>query len=194
MNKQKASELRLAAENVLVLSPKELRTLSAEETDMMVHELQVHQIELQMQNEELRQAQEALEEAREKYFNLYDLAPVGYFSLSEKGLVLEANLTAASLLGVARNSLAGCLFCRLIHPDDQDIYYLSGKKLAGAGQAQVCQVRLVRQDKSFFWARIESATSFEDGSIRVAVIDVTEQKDAAQVLEQAKTMAKSLHA
>ena len=62
-------------------------------------DLRIHQIELTMQNEELRQAQREIEASRARYFDLYDLAPVGYFTVSEKGLILEANLTAASLLG-----------------------------------------------------------------------------------------------
>ncbi len=55
----------------------------------------MHQIELEMQNEELQRSQTELENARARYFNLYDLAPIGYVTLSEKGLILEANLTAA---------------------------------------------------------------------------------------------------
>ena len=66
----------------------------------LVHELQVHQIELEMQNDELRRTQSELELSRTQYFDLYDLAPVGYFTLSEKGMIL-GNLTGANLLARA---------------------------------------------------------------------------------------------
>ena len=95
----------------------------------MLHELRVHQIELEMQNEELRRTQAELEASRARYFDLYDLAPVGYFTLSEKGLILEANLTAATLLGVARGDLVKQPLPRFILPEDQDIYYLHRKQL-----------------------------------------------------------------
>lgn len=83
-------------------SPENIATLSPEETRRMLHELRVHQIELEMQNEELCRAQVELSAAKARYFDLYDLAPVGYCTISEQGLILQANLTAATLLGVAR--------------------------------------------------------------------------------------------
>ena len=103
----KAHQLRKRAEEKLraegALAPEEL---NLGQVQTMVHELQVHQIELEMQNEELRTAQEALEESRARYFDLYDLAPVGYLTLSPKGTILAANLKAADLLRAQRGALA----------------------------------------------------------------------------------------
>ena len=75
-----------------------IETLPTEVIEQMFHELRVHQIELEMQNEELRRMQEELNVAYARYFDLYDLAPVGYCTLSEAGLIQLTNLTASTML------------------------------------------------------------------------------------------------
>ena len=82
-----------------------ISALSIEDVKTLVHELQVPQIEPEVQNEELRKAQQDLEHSRSKYQDLYDFAPVGYVTLNEKGLILDANLTACRLFGVKRQAL-----------------------------------------------------------------------------------------
>ena len=118
------------SENLDMLSPEEQRKL--------LHELEVHQIELEIQNESLRQTQEELESSRMRYFNLYDLAPVGYFTQNKEELILEANLKAGSLLGVARNTLVKKSLTQFIFREDQDIYYHHRQQLFETGTLQVC--------------------------------------------------------
>src|ERR1035438_7816387 len=99
------NELRRRAEARLPVQRKGQRSKarhqkSAAETQRLLHELEVHQIELEMQNDELQKTRDELAVALEKYTDLYDFAPVGYFSIDESGVILEANLTTTALLGV----------------------------------------------------------------------------------------------
>jgi PAS domain S-box-containing protein len=125
----------------------------------VLHELRVHQIELEMQNEELRQTQEELETAHAKYFDLYNMAPVGYFTISAEGLILEANLTAANLLGAEKGRLVNQPFTRFITTGDQDVYYLFRKKPFETGKPQTCELRMAHTDGSRFWVRIEATAA-----------------------------------
>ena len=116
------SQLRKQAEAELGGRPDDTEDLSPEAKDHLLHELRVHQIELEMQNDELRRSQLDLEAARDKYSDLYDFAPVGYFSIGKKGMISAANLTGSTMLGVERGSLIGKPFSHFIHEDDQDLY------------------------------------------------------------------------
>ncbi len=109
------SELRQQAERQLGLkaNAEALLEMSPEKMAGLIHELQVHQIELKMQNQELRRLQDELEKSRDTYSHLYDFAPVGYFTVSEKGLIVAANLTFATMLGIDRGALIGKPFHRL---------------------------------------------------------------------------------
>ena len=100
-------QAELIVREKMTLSPRHLETMSPEALRELAHELQVHQIELEMQNEELRQSQLALEVMRQRYFDLYDLAPISYCTVNELGVILEANLASSELLGEPRNSLVG---------------------------------------------------------------------------------------
>ncbi|MEI7673665.1 MAG: PAS domain-containing protein [Deltaproteobacteria bacterium] len=164
-------------------------------TRQTLHELRVHQIELEIQNDELRRAQAETENLRAQYFDLYDLAPVGYLTVSEKGLILEANLTAANLLGVAKKSLILQLLTRFIIKEDQEIYYRHHKGLlqthstssGQAGAPQSWEMRLLKKDGTAFWAKIEGNTAPDgDGAptCRMAISDISEQKRAEEALQQ----------
>jgi PAS domain S-box-containing protein len=168
-------------------SPENLTALSPEEIGQTLHQLHVHQIELEMQNEELRRTQLELDAARARYFDLYDLAPVGYWTVSDKGLILEANLTAATLLGVARGALVQQPITRLIFKEDQDIYYRHRKQIFETGAPQACELRLVKNDGTPFWARLEATVAQNaDGApvCRVVLSDISERKQAETALRE----------
>ena len=166
--------------------PENMESLSIEAARQMLHELRVHQIELEMQNEELRRTQAELDANRARYFDLYDLAPVGYFTLSETGLILEANLTAATKMGVARGALVKQPLAHFVLPNDQDIFYRHLKLLFETGAPQVCELRLVKKDAAPFWVRIDATAAQDiDGApvCRATMSDITERKRAEATLQ-----------
>ena len=122
-------ELRDRAEGQLARAPG-ATVIDKKPAAAIIHELQVHQIELEMQNEELRKMQLILEESRSKYLDLYDFAPVGYFTLTDKSLIAEVNLTGAGLLGVARQKLMNGRFRRFVAPRKKAIRELHLLNLA----------------------------------------------------------------
>ena len=175
--------------------PDDFASLSPEAIQQALHELQVRQLELEMQNEELRRTQAELEAVQERYFDLYDLAPVGYCTLSEKGVILEANLTAATLLGASRSALVKKLLSRFIRKEDQDIYYAYRKRLVESSALQVCELRMVKKDGATFWVYLEAvaqdpstapmpAAQAGDGALvfRLVMSDITARKRAEQEL------------
>ena len=104
-SKKRSAELRRQAEEKIKSSITQIKDISCADKQKLIHELETYQIELEIQNEELRLIHEQLKKSREKYVDLYDFAPVGYVILNEKGIIIEANLTAASMLGVERGKL-----------------------------------------------------------------------------------------
>jgi two-component system, cell cycle sensor histidine kinase and response regulator CckA len=179
--RQRAEQLasRLSTDPVLAgaLSPEETRLL---------HDLQVHQIELEIQNEELRRAEAALEASRARYFDLYDLAPVGYVTIGAGDRVLEANLTAARLLGLTRGTLVGAPFTRFVEFDDRDAYYLHRRHLFTTRLPQVAVLRMRGDDHVTRWMRLEAATvPAADGMLdmcRMVLSDITAERQ----LEEAR--------
>ncbi|MFO8070893.1 MAG: ATP-binding protein [Polyangia bacterium] len=171
---------RRAEERALETATEAMAPATLEEAERLVHELRVHRIELEMQNEELRRAQLALDASRTRYFALYDLAPVGYVTLSERSLVLEANLRACTLLGIPRGALAGQPLTRFIAGEDQDLYYLHRKKLFETGEPQAYELRMKQPGGNQIWARMEAALATgeagEEPVCRVTLSDITEEK------------------
>jgi len=169
------------------------KTLSPEEMRETLHELRVHQIELEMQNEELRRTQAELDASRARYFDLYDLAPVGYCTVSERGLIQEANLTAAKLLRVARGELTNQPWTRFIHREDQDSYYKHRKQLFSSGLPRSLELRLVKGDGGAFWANLSTsiATTPEGDEVcRIIIIDVSERIQDEQFRENVERIVR----
>jgi diguanylate cyclase (GGDEF)-like protein/PAS domain S-box-containing protein len=140
-----------------------------------------------MQNEELRRTQSELEQSRSKYSDLYDFAPVGYFTFDKNGLILEANLTGSRLLNVERAHLIKKPFSQYIVKNSSDSFYRHRLKVFATSERQTSEIKLKKKDGVDFYAQLESiAVEDSEGNkfCRTSVIDITKGKLAEKQLEQ----------
>jgi len=189
-DKMVTSGLRQHAE-IKVQEKGRSNSLSEVDVRALCHELEVHQIELEMQNEELMRLQSELIASEKKYRDLYEFAPIGYFTLESSGQIRDANLTGASLLGTERAHLVNHQFqahlargslqefnalCRRVMDSDEKqtaVFPLNGRERNGKAQAQ-------------FWVLIE-ARAIRDGighGFRMAAIDITERKRMEEEIDE----------
>jgi diguanylate cyclase (GGDEF)-like protein/PAS domain S-box-containing protein len=152
-------------------------------------QLRMNQVELEAQNDKLRSMQEKLEVSTARYFDLYDLAPVGYCTIRKTGLIIEANLTAAKLLGTDRSSLIEQPFFRFILETDQDTFFRHYKQLFEHGEIPTYDLRMVRMDGSGFWAHLVATIAQDaDGAPvgRIVISDITDLKRMETALQESE--------
>lgn len=207
-------QLRQRAETRLEAEDRSTVETPPDDVARLLYDLHTHQIELEMQNEELRHAQHELLKARDRYIRLYDLAPVGYLTISAKGLMLETNQTFVNMLGMERQHLINQPLSAHIVQPDQDAYYLFISQLRKVKQQKTCELRMSRQDqdstsatnviqsfgaeeRSWFWVRIDSRPLLngkgEVSNINLSVSDITNFKLASDKLEHLATYDQLTH-
>lgn len=187
MEQEKSNKLRKRAE--ALLNKEDDPGIQAEDTFKLIHELRTHQIELELQNEDLCMAQSELEASRQKYIELYDFAPVGYFTTDLKGLILEVNLAGADLFGIERKYLAQRLFVSFVAPEFTDTFFSHRKQAMNTRTSQTCELQLIKNDKTPFYAILKTiamaGTDGEFSRIQTAVTDISERREAERVLQKA---------
>jgi PAS domain S-box-containing protein len=188
-HEQGFKKLRNRAEKSLRKRPADLGKSPVEDVQNLIHELRVHQVELEMQNEELRKAQVELAESRDKYFDLYDCAPIGYFTLGGNGLIVEANLAGADLLGFERASLIRKGFSQFVAPGSRDAFYSHRKQALETGSRQTRELKLLKKNGEGFHSQMQTVSvggnERKSNQLRIAVIDITERKRAEENLRAA---------
>jgi PAS domain S-box-containing protein len=185
-----AAELRRHAEDRLQAKNVELQPLRIEAGVLRNdHELEVHQIELEMQNAELRGAREELELSRDKYMELYDYAPVSYFTFDAHGVILEVNLTGAQLLGMERQQLTKRPFAGFIA--DADGRKIFSNHLGLVMQRQVmlrCEISLAGKDGAMIHGQLQSVAVAGENNISyilTSIVDGTIRKQLEENLKKA---------
>ena len=182
-------QLRAAAERKLVgaTKPKPKPKPKQLPAEGLLHELQVHQIELEMQNEQLRLAQAALEESRDRYVDLYELAPVGYLTLTPEATISGINLTGATLLGIERIKLLHRRFGSFVVQKQCDRWNQLFADTLKSDGLNSCEITLEVAGDKCMQAHLD-CRSLEDKdgqkTVRIAMTDITRQARAEDTLHE----------
>ena len=128
----------------------------------------------------------ALEESRDRYVDLYEFAPVGYFTLTDTGLIAEANLTGADLLGEDRRKLLARRFARFVVAEEQDKWHRHFLDALKRGGKQSFELTLQKSDGTVFATCLDCLPAVGSGAastLRVALTDITERKKFEDALQ-----------
>jgi len=169
-----AQLLRIKAEAQLKLKIKKAGDAESEsDIKRLLHELQVHQIELEMQNEELRIANESTELALKKFTMLYDLAPMGYFSIDQNGKIYELNFTGAEMLGERRFSLVNSNFKLFVSDESKDTFNDFLSKVFSSNYKESCEIKLGYDTKVLNHVYLEGVVTGDDSNCLLSVVDIS---------------------
>lgn len=148
----------------------------------VIHDLHVHQIELEMQNDELRSLQLKLDVSNRRYFELYDLAPVGYctFAGDNLSLIVETNFTFCEMLGLSHEKVLNTNITKYILAEDQDVYYFFSKNISKSLTTLSCNLRMSKNNGVIFWARFEGlyhSDGLDNQQIRIVISDASKREE-----------------
>src|SRR5271166_5104023 len=197
-NPTDGTELRRRAEARLSEKQKSQRSPAAAQRtshDMqrLVQELQIHQIELEIQNEQLEHARAETEGALERYTDLYDFAPLGYFTLDRDGAIRQANLTGSRLLGVDRSRLVNRRFGLFVAENSRSAFRTFTERVFASQSRESCEAMLLREGKIPFYARVEARSSDNGQECRTMVADITERKRSEEKIQEQANLLELAH-
>jgi PAS domain S-box-containing protein len=180
-------ELRKQAEEFLNKNRAAFKKAPYRDLRNLIEDLQIHQIELEMQNDELQKVKLELEDSRDKYFDLYELAPVGYVVLDKKGYILDANFSIIRQLSVEDKwQLIGKALPSFLATKNRDVLYFHLKEVFETGARQTSELEFVKKDGTGFYAQLESiAVKDAEGNFsqcRTSLSDITERVLAKEAL------------
>jgi len=177
-------DLRKKAEKLHKKSEVDTSDLSQLELQKLIEELQIHQIELQVQNEELRDSREENEAAKKKYFNLFDLAPVGYMVLDKKGVITECNLKATEILGRRKDHMFNKPFVSFLDAISMSKFYEFFEYAQHNRLHEEFELLIQKQKEK---RHLQLAISlFTDSQYLIVFSDITDKKLIEQELKESE--------
>lgn len=157
--------------------------LSEADSLKLIHELEVHQIELEMQLGELALAKNQFaESAAQKYAELYDFAPLGYFTLTKEGEIDEVNICGSQMLGKERSHLIGSRLGLFVTNDTKPKFNRFLEETFNSKTKKTCEITLSVNDNQTMYVQIDGIVSQSGEQCLLTLIDITERKRAEETL------------
>lgn len=170
----------------------DISALSPDDIQRLIRELQVHQVEVKMKNEELTRVHHELRDSRDRYSDLYDFAPVGYFTLNNDLMILEVNRTGAAMLGTSTEALLHKPFSAFVCKDDYGSYYSHFRQVLGTKTRRTCEIMLERCDGARFCGLFESVPVQDpEGRFtrcRTVISDISDLKRVEEALRESEEL------
>lgn len=177
-------DLRRRAEDVLIKRKKTIT--SDQDLYKLIEELNLYQIELELQNEDLIKTQVELQISHNKYADLYNLAPIAYFTFNADGLIVDVNQAGLNLLGMKKSALINRCFSRYIVPEYQTLFAEYRKLALKDNISQTCELKLLRWSGPAFDAQLEckaiQESNAEKKQLLICITDITERKKSEKIL------------
>jgi PAS domain-containing protein len=176
-------DLRQKAEKQLKDTPfkKKLADLAKLNLLKLVHELQVHQVELEMQNQNLLEAQQEISRNLQQLTELYELAPVAYFTLDRYGRITKSNTLGRKLLGSPILAVEDQYLSKYVSLDSLPAFIQFFEQIFAAQRLERCNLSLIANEESPVYVFMEGIADDSGQECRLVVTDLTRQ----HLLEQA---------
>jgi PAS domain S-box-containing protein len=171
---------------------KKYSQISVVELSSLVNELKVYQTELEMQNEKIIVSKESSEITAQKYRELYDFAPIGFFTLSKEGRIEEGNYTLAKIVGKERSQLINNQFAFYISEDSKTTYNIFLEKIFTSTIEQTCEVVMLSDKNERISVLLTGVLSSNKNQYFIAVVDLTENKDKQSELAESRQLIASV--
>jgi PAS domain S-box-containing protein len=186
--------LRKRAEELLAAAHSASVPESMNELSILLHELDTHRIELELQNDELLKIQQQLQDTTQDYIDFYNLSPVGYLTLNVAGIILKANMTLTTMLGVEKQAVIHKPFSDFILDIDQDILYFYHQKLLSSKGIQSCELRLRKRNGQPLWVKLDGlfASGQEGHDFSLAITDIHHLKETQELLSQSEANLRAI--
>ena len=160
--------------------PPDVSVLSTQDIELLLQECGAYQVELEASNARLQV--------------LYNMSPTGYITLSNKGLVVEANAVICRMLGAEKSTILGKPFLKYLTKDAAGLFYISQKVVLDNQVRDTCVIQFAgKEDK---WFQTESVPlslpGLEKQALCTMVLDVTENQRAKDILVENETVRRIL--